>query len=67
MRPAVAIIGSDVDISGGLRVDWKPATHFGIAAGCNPLCFKLSHTVGDRTFTAKQTLHGPLLRIGLYF
>ena len=42
-----------------VRLDWKPATHFGITAGYNLLYFKLSHTVGDRTFTAKQTMHGP--------
>ena len=50
-----------------VRLDWKPATHFGITAGYNLLYFKLSHTVGDRTFTAKQTMHGPAVGIGLYF
>jgi len=60
-------VGSDVDISGAVRLDWKPTAHFGIAAGYSLLYFKLSHTVGDRTFTAKQTLHGPVVGIGLYF
>lgn len=60
-------VGSDVDISSGIRLDWKPATHFGIAAGYNLLYMKFSNTVGDRTFTAKQTIHGPTLGIGLYF
>ncbi len=60
-------VGSDVDISTAVRLDWKPTTHFGIAAGYSLLYFKLSHTVGDRTFTAKQTLHGPVVGIGLYF
>ena len=50
-----------------LARDWKPTTHFGITAGYNLLYFKLSHTVGDRTFTAKQTLHGPIVGIGFYF
>ena len=49
------------------RLDWKPTTHFGITAGYSLLYFKLSHTVGDRTFTAKQTMHGPAVGIGLYF
>ena len=60
-------VGSDVDLSSSIRLDWKPTTHFGIAAGYSLLYFKLSHTVGDRTFTAKQTLHGPVVGIGLYF
>jgi hypothetical protein len=60
-------VGSDVDISTAFRFDWKPTTHFGITAGYHLLYFKLSHTLADRTFTAKQTLHGPMLGIGLYF
>jgi hypothetical protein len=60
-------VGSDVDLSGSIRLDWKPTTHVGIAAGYSLLYFKLSNTVGDRTFTAKQTLHGPVVGIGLYF
>lgn len=60
-------VGSDVDISTAIRFDWKPITHFGITAGYNLLYFKLSHTVSDRTFTAKQTLHGPVVGIGFYF
>jgi hypothetical protein len=60
-------VGSDVDISASIRLDWKPTTHFGIAAGYSLLYFKLGHTVGDRTFTAKQTLHGPVVGVGLYF
>lgn len=60
-------VGSDVDISSSVRLDWKPATHFGITAGYNLLYFKLSNTVADRTFTAKQTLHGPTVGIGFYF
>jgi hypothetical protein len=60
-------VGSDVDISSAIRLDWKPTTHFGITAGYSLLYFKLSDTVADRTFTAKQTLHGPTVGIGLYF
>lgn len=60
-------VGSDVDISTAVRVDWKPTRHFGITAGYSFLYFKLSNTVRDRTFTAKQTMHGPVVGIGLYF
>jgi hypothetical protein len=59
--------GADVDISTAVRLDWKLATHFGLAAGYNLLYVKFSNTVGDRTFTAKQTMHGPAFGIGLYF
>jgi hypothetical protein len=60
-------VGSDVDLSSAIRFDWKPISHFGITGGYSLLYFKLSNTVADRTFTAKQTLHGPVLGIGLYF
>lgn len=59
--------GSDADIGASFRLDWKPTAHFGLTAGYGLLYFKLSDTVGDRTFTAKQTLHGPTLGIGFYF
>ena len=60
-------VGSDVDISTSIRVDWRPTAHFGITGGYGLLYFKLSHTVSERTFTAKQTLHGPVVGIGFYF
>jgi hypothetical protein len=60
-------VGADVDISTSFRLDWKPATHFGLTAGYSLLYFELTNTVGDRTFTAKQTLHGPVVGVGLYF
>lgn len=60
-------VGADVDISTGVRFDWKPLTHFGITGGYNLLYFKLSNTLLERTFTAKQTLHGPVVGIGFYF
>jgi len=60
-------VGSDVDLGGAIRLDWKPTTHFGIAAGYSLLYFKIENTVADRTFTAKQTMHGPVLGIGFYF
>jgi hypothetical protein len=60
-------VGADTDISTSFRLDWKPITHFGITAGYNFLYFKLSNTVLDRTFTAKQTMHGPVVGIGFYF
>ena len=59
--------GADVDLGGIIRLDWKPTTHFGLTAGYNFLYLKVSDTVRERTFVAKQSLHGPLLGIGFYF
>jgi hypothetical protein len=60
-------VGADADLSGAVRLDWKPLTHFGVTAGYSLLYFKIENTVGDRTFTAKQTMHGPVIGIGFYF
>ena len=59
--------GTDVEINTGARFDWKPTTHFGLTAGYNFMYFKLTNEVAARTFTVKQTLHGPVLGVGLYF
>ena len=60
-------VGSDVDLSSMLRVDWKPVSHFGVTAGYNILYFKVTDTLRNREFVVKQTMHGPILGIGLYF
>jgi hypothetical protein len=60
-------VGSDVDFGAGLRLDFKPISHFGITGGYNFLYFKGSNTVANRTFTIKQTMHGPSVGIGIYF
>jgi hypothetical protein len=60
-------VGSDVDLSGMLRFDWKPISHFGITAGYNILYFKVSDTLRNREFVVKQTMYGPILGIGFYF
>jgi hypothetical protein len=60
-------VGTDTELSGSARVDFKPLRHFGITAGYSFLYYKLEDTVRNRTFTVKQTLHGPLFGIGLYF
>ena len=59
--------GADVDFGGTLRLDLKPLRHFGITAGYSILYFKLTDSVANRDFTVKQTLHGPVAGIGLYF
>jgi hypothetical protein len=60
-------VGSDVEVSTGLRLDWKPISHFGITAGYNLLYIKLTNEVLAKTFTVTQTLHGPVVGIGFYF
>lgn len=59
--------GTDLEISTAFRLDWKPATHFGLTGGYSLLYFKLSNTLAAKTFTVTQTLHGPTVGIGLYF
>jgi hypothetical protein len=60
-------VGAEVDLGASFRLDWRPVSHFGLTTGYNFLYFKLSDTVRERTFTVKQTLHGPTLGIGFYF
>jgi hypothetical protein len=60
-------VGADVDIGAAFRFDWRPISHFGLTAGYNFLYFKVSDAVRERTFTVKQTLHGPAAGIGFYF
>jgi hypothetical protein len=60
-------VGADVDISAAFRVDWKPIPHFGLTGGYSYLYFRASETIASRTFTFKQTLHGPIAGVGFYF
>jgi hypothetical protein len=60
-------VGADSDLGGTFRVDLKPIEHFGITAGYSFLKFKISHEAAGQTFVAKQTLHGPVVGLGLYF
>jgi hypothetical protein len=60
-------VGTESELSGSARVDLKPWKHFGFTAGYAFLHLRLEDTVRNRTFELKQTLHGPLIGIGLYF
>ncbi len=59
--------GADVDLSGTLRVDWKPLRHFGLTGGYNVLYLKVTDTVANRSVTLEPLMHGPVVGIGLYF
>jgi hypothetical protein len=60
-------VGSDVDIAASFRLDWKFVRHFGLTAGYHFLYLKVTDDEGAREFQVKQTLHGPIVGIGLYF
>jgi hypothetical protein len=60
-------VGADADVSTSARADFKLTRHFGFTAGYSLLHLKLSDTVGQRTLEVKQTLHGPVVGVGLYF
>ena len=60
-------VGADVDLAGSVRADLKFAKHVGLTFGYSLLYLELSDTVLQRTFEVKQTLHGPVLGLGLYF
>ena len=60
-------VGTDVEIGGEFRLDWKPIRHFGLTGGYKLLYFKLADEVLSKTFTVEQTLHGPIVGIGFYF
>lgn len=60
-------VGSDVEYGLTARVDWKPLSHFGLTAGYNFLYFKVTDTLLTRELRVEQTVHGPLIGIGIYF
>jgi hypothetical protein len=60
-------VGTDVDVSARFRADWTFVPHVGVSLGYQVLYFKLSHTLLEQTFTTSQTLHGPVVGVGIYF
>lgn len=60
-------VGADEDVAAKARLDWRFANHFGATFGYGFLYVKLSNTVASRTFTASQSLNGPVLGFGIYF
>jgi hypothetical protein len=60
-------VGTDVDLSGRVRVDWTFVPHVGVSLGYQLLYFKLSDDLLGRTFETSQTLHGPIVGVGIYF
>ena len=59
-------VGSDLELAGDIRLDWKPTTHFGLSGGYSGLYIKSSKVTG-RDVSIKGTFHGPVFGLGLYF
>jgi hypothetical protein len=59
--------GTDVEVGGMFRLDWKPVRFFGLTGGYHFLYFKLEDEVLSQAFTVEQTVHGPVVGIGFYF
>jgi hypothetical protein len=60
-------VGADEEYGVMARIDWKPFRHFGLTAGYNFLHVKLTDTLLDRELKVRQSVHGPIVGIGLYF
>lgn len=60
-------VGADVDLSGLARLNWQMAKHFELTFGYAFLHLKSEHDIGKRTFTISQTLHGPIVGLGISF
>ena len=60
-------VGADTDVFGSVRADLELGAHLGLTAGYSVLYLKLSDTVGQRTLRVNQTMHGPVIGLGIYF
>jgi hypothetical protein len=60
-------VGTDQEYGAMGRLDWKPIRHFGVTAGYAFLHFKATDTRLNRAIEVKQTVHGPVFGVGLYF
>ena len=65
-------VGTDVDVSGEAHVGWRFLKHIELRAGYSFLYYKL--TVADvslgsfqRTLVSSQSLHGPVVGLGIVF
>jgi hypothetical protein len=62
-------IGSDTHSTTTLtaRLEWQPAAHFSLTGGYGYLRVSADGTLGSRPIELKQTLHGPIIGIGIPF
>lgn len=60
-------VGADEDLFAGLRLDWKPISHFRVTFGYGVIHLELTESVLGQEFRAVQTLQGPILGVGFDF
>lgn len=62
-------IGSDTHSTATLtaRIEWQPAAHFSLTGGYGYLRLTADGTIGSKAIELKQTLHGPIIGIGIPF
>ena len=62
-------VGADEDITARAQADWEFVRHFGLTFGWEVLHVEFSKPVPalSRTFTASQTMNGPMFGLGIYF
>lgn len=62
-------IGSDNHSTATLtgRIEWQPWAHFSLTGGYGYLRLQADGTLGNKAIELKQTLHGPIIGIGIPF
>jgi hypothetical protein len=62
-------LGSDTHSTSTLtaRVEWQPAAHFSLTGGYGYLRLSADGTLLTKPIALKQTLHGPIIGIGIPF
>jgi hypothetical protein len=65
-------VGSDIDLSTTIAVNWRFARHFDLRGGYSVVYFKITEDQAKvdalpRKLTVEQTLHGPEFGIGIAF
>ncbi|MEP6782462.1 MAG: hypothetical protein ABI983_02265 [Acidobacteriota bacterium] len=62
-------IGSDTHSTStfNARIEWQPMAHLSFTGGYGYLHLKADGTLRDRAIELKQTLHGPIIGIGIPF
>jgi len=49
------------------NLEWKPAAHLAVGAGYGMLYLRADGTILDKPVHFSQTLHGPILTVGIPF
>src|SRR4051812_45723032 len=65
-------VGTDADVTGEFNLDWRFVRHMSLRLGYGFFYYKITSdpiTIGSfqRTLVSSQTLHGPILGIGVVF